>query len=500
MNVRLVRNVAWSVGSQLVLLALSLTLLRKVYRGVGGETVGLLYFSVLVGNLTAAVSEVGLAPALVREVSGRLGREPARAVRTLRTFSLVYWIAFAVLGVGLWLAAPRIAEDWLRGASASVDEIRLLGLGALLTLPRSLYLNMLRAAQRMDVTGRIEVAAAVLQQAVGLVCLSLGGGRRALLLWWSAAFAVGPLLAAWRARTVLPAGSLWPAWSPTVARENLGYTARSVLVGLVSLAQTHLDKLILSRLTPLGLLGAYGFGFGFVSRGTFFAQSVGQAALPALAERHTAEDLPALRALCRKMHDLVCLGSLAGFAAVPFLVVPLLAAVFDEAVARALHLPLSLLAFAFYLSTAGQALASVALAMGRIDIALRFNVYALLAIGPLTLLLVSRWGLVGAACSWIAYFALGLAYSLPRTVRECLGGRPREWYARLALMLGAGAAAYAPGLYLAARSGFAVRSSALGYAASSALFAAAGWSLLGREQREWVRALRRRAVAGVGGA
>jgi O-antigen/teichoic acid export membrane protein len=179
------------------------------------------------------------------------------------------------------------------------------------------------------------------------------------------------------------------------------------------------------------------------------------------------------------------------------MVLPIFGIVFTPEVARTLLVPISLLAFGFYLNGTLQIPTMVILATGRLDIALRWALVALVAIMPLTAVLVWTLGLTGAGLSWVLFQIASMAYTIPLFCRSCLGISPRAWYAHavrpIALFLGAyGGAWMVLGVFGERTPGGLV----LGYLAGTAVFMAAATALVGGELRDVARRILAREGSG----
>ena len=129
-----------------------------------------------------------------------------------------------------------------------------------------------------------------------------------------------------------------------------------------------------------------------------------------------------------KVHDLVSLGTVPLFGAIVFSALPLLALVFNGAVARTLLFPIALLCLGFYLHGTLVVPYSFSLAAGKPEISVKMNVWALFVTVPATVALVYSFGLVGASVSWVFYHLFAYAYGVPRICSECLRIPALEWY------------------------------------------------------------------------
>ena len=504
---RLTRNIAANLAGQSLLLVLGLVAVKFVFVRLGDDALGIIYFTLTLNTLLCAALDLGISSTTVRQVSAH-GPHDARYVEALvRTAATFYWLAWAVLAVALWSAAPLLVTGWVNlttlDAATATHALRVLGLGALTALPRSLYASLFGGLQRMEVSNTIDVTTGALQQLGTVVLLASGRGLLAVVYWFAVCYALG--LAAYLTLTARALGprALRPGYSADVVARNRRFSAGMTSVSILGMIHMHADKVIVSRLLPLGTLGVWGFAASVVTRVSVLTGAVGQAALPSLSALFHRGDHAGLLAQYRKIHDLVCLATVPLFAAIAFAAGPLLAALFDREIAAMLAAPVVLLCVGSYMSATLTIPYFVTLAVGRPGIAVQANVLALVAVLPVTALLVWKLGLLGAGLAWIAYQAFMYAYSVPRVCAECLATPARRWYAHVLTIAALALATYgviaALGRLAVPDAGIGAR--AAGYAIATAAFGAGAMKVMAGETRAVLaRRWRSRAAAAGAGA
>jgi O-antigen/teichoic acid export membrane protein len=218
--------------------------------------------------------------------------------------------------------------------------------------------------------------------------------------------------------------------------------------------------------------------------------AIAQAAFPSLAELHRLGDQRVLLNQYWRLQEVVSFTTAAVFAVAPFATPPVFRLLFGPAEADAMFLPCTLLALGFYMNSTLNLPYMLALAVGRPGIPLALNAWALLAVLPLTVLLVRLWGLDGAALSWVVYHIFAYLYFVPRVCNECADGRIGGWYLIVARFLATAVTIYAVAWLVAvAAAGPSALWLAVAYGAGTAVYAAAGWRLLSEEVRVRLRAL-----------
>lgn len=495
------RNAISNILGQAGLMVLGFVAIRFVFRLMGTDAVGIILFTLTLSTVLTAVLELGICATTVREVSSHINDDAAYVQRLIQTASTFYWVAYVVLAAAVWVAAPRVVAHWIHLEAleprVAVETIRLLCAGALTAIPRSLYASVLRGMQRMDVSNAIDVGANLVQQAGIIVVLNFGGEIRSVAVWMSLSFVSSVALYAGAVRRWAPRGALRPGVSPDVVRRNRDYSLRMMWISLLSVVQLQADKLVVSKLLPLGSFGVYSFGYTAVSRGgALFSGAIVQAAFPALSERFRRGGSAAVTPEFSNLQDLVLFLGVPIFAAVPFASTPVLSIVFDPAIASLMLAPMTWIAVGFYMNGVMNVPYIFSVASGRPDITARANTVALFVVLPATVALIYAFGLIGAGFSWVVYHIFSYGYTIPRICRECLNLPVSAWYREFAISTGAGIVAYGTAwLGLRQSNATGLGAIVLSYAAGTAAFATISWIVFRGTGRPSVAQALRRGLA-----
>jgi O-antigen/teichoic acid export membrane protein len=485
---RLSKNILYNLAGQGLLLILSFVAVRFIFRGLGGDAVGIIYFAQTMSTMLFAVLEMGIGSTTIREVSAHIGAEPDYIRDFIRTGSLLFWAAYVLLALVIFALAPLLVHDWihLKGldSTTAVRATRILGVAFILVLPKSFYASVLRGLQRMDLTNLIDVGASATLQFGIIVALFLGGDLLVVARWMAGATVLGLLAYLLMSARLISWHAMVPGFSLQVVRRNFHYASRMAFVSLLGTVQTQADRAVASKFLPLGAFGYYAFAYSMVAKGALVTGAVAQAALPALCELYKAGDRQALMSQYRKLHDLLCSATLPIFAAVVFASVPLFKYVLNAEAARMLLLPTAFLAIGFFMNGTLNSPYVVSLAVGRPDIAARLNFYALFAVLPVTIVLVYFFGLAGAGFSWVFYHLFGYAYGARRICRECLQISPWGWYLHVIKFIGCGVLTYGAAWAFQHHAwGDSIPGLVGSYLAGSAVFAALAYYFIGEELR-----------------
>ena len=489
MSSRLRRNVLYTVAGQGLILALGIVAVRSIYGGIGGDALGVFFFATIIGNMASAALDLGIATTVIRQVASASGPASRDVEDLLRTAALYFWALYGIVVGVLALSAGAIAEGWLSIDTITqpdaVPSLTVLGCAALLTLPRSLYGSVFKGLQEMGVPNAIDVAATVVQQTAILLVVGAGGGL------WAVSLAVAGSAILWTVSYVvaaarcLPARALVPGFHLSAFRTNRRYAFRMMGVSLLAMVHMQSDKVIASRFLSLATFGMYSFAFGSINRAMLLTSAVSQAALPSLTALVARGERAAMLAQYHRLHQLLIVAMAIVFGAVPFALPPLFGWMFGVDEAMAMVLPGTLVALGFYMNSTLNMPYVLSLAMGKPEIALASNAWALVGVLPVTAALVWQWGAVGAGASWVLYNLFTIAVVIPRISRECTQEPTSRWLGEIARLASPALLIY--GSTWAALDAIgrpAVVELTIGYLASTLAYLAIGWTMLSRDERQ----------------
>ncbi len=498
---KLSRNLIFNVVGQGLALALSFVAVKFIFKQLGDDIFGIIYFNITLTTVVTAALELGVLATSSREVALHSDSEPGYIVSLIQTASLLYWSFGILILAGVVISAPILVERWINlratDAGTATTVIRILSISTMVVLPRSLYTSLFRGRQRMALNNIIDLTTTITQQ-LGIVALLKVGADVFMVAGWISVSVVMGLVA-----YVVVAGRMfgWRALIPMlnlgVVRRNARYTSLMMANSLLSLVYTQADKVVVSKLLPVADFGLYGFASATVGRAGFMAGAIGQAAFPSFSKLFAAGEHEALIRQFRKLQELVCFVTAPMFAAMCFAAVPLYTYLFNSSVAGRLLLPTILLAVGFYMNSVLNPPFMLSFAVGKPQIIVRANVLALFLVLPVTVLLIAAYGLTGAAASWMFYNLFAYAYIVPKICRESLQISVWSWYGRVLESGGLAVITYGLSWLLIARAGsFSLGTLSVAYIAGSLVFAVSAYFLIDKDLRNTfvllIRSLRAR--------
>jgi O-antigen/teichoic acid export membrane protein len=493
------RNIVANLVGQVFVLLMSFAGTRYVFHGLGGDALGMIIFTLTLAAVLRSVLEFGVCSLVVREVAAHRADEPDYVNDVIRTGSFAYWLGFAVLTAGIWMAAPSIVWFWIHLKSVdhvvAIRVVRILGGAAFLALPRALYASILRGLERMELNNAVDMVTSALQQCGTIAIVALGGSLVEVSCWVAGCFIASICFYLITLTQILPARAFLPCWAPSVIERNRSFSGKMMWVSMLSLAHTESDKILVSRFLPISATGYYGFAANVTNRAAIVTASIAQAAFPSLSKAISESGLNAAKSQYRKLHDLICFCTAPVFAGIAFAAPWLFTYIFDARVARTLIQPTMLLCVANYLNATLNMPYMMSLASGKPEIAVKSASMGLCITFPGSIFLVYRFGLSGAGWSWVFYQIFACLYAVPDFCEECLQMSVAAWYWHLGRILILIAGTYgSTGALLAVWGVTSLEGVTIGYLAGSTGFLIGAYALVGEELRQALLGFGRRSL------
>lgn len=427
------RNVAagivgygWTSVLQLVATPILLALL-------GPESFGLVGFYMAAQGVSQ-VFDLGLSPTINREMArASVGHNAEEAHDFLRTVERGYWLIGLVVGLVVIGVGPLLVSHWTATSGLATTAIHrdllLIALLIAVQWPITLYEGGLTGLQRIATLHLVGIVMRTAGVAAGLALLYFG--HRDLSWYFLAMAAAGFVHAIVLARLLRRA--LPPASRP--ARFDLAtvygvwrFAAGMSVLLLLSAVLTHTDKLVLSRLLPLGSYGYYTLA-GLMSSGLYvLVLPVFYALFPLLSGRVASGDATGEREtyhLGAQSHAVLVVpaGAVIALFATDILIV------WTGSVETAQHAAqvARLLVIGTALNGLMSAPYALQLAHGNTRLGIWLHVGLITLFVPAVVIAASLHGAAGAAAVWIGLNALYVAVGVPLTHRLLLRGQTLTW-------------------------------------------------------------------------
>ena len=423
---------AWSFISVYLFIPLYLKFL-------GIEAYGLVgFYSTLSGVLILA--DMGFTATLNREMA-RLSvrQDSAGEMRDLlRTYESVYLcISSAVAGL-IWVLAPLIAERWLRSKTLPSNEIataiRLMGVAIALQMPSGLFTGGLMGLQRQVWANSLQVAWGIFRGIGAVLILWLISPTIfAFVLWQLISNAIYCFLvrfSLWRALSFSPAQP-HPHFKWQVFRNTWRYAAGMAGMSAIGILLIQTDKLAVSKMMSLEILGYYTLAGALASVPLLLASPIVSAVFPRLTGLVAIGDCNGLIQLYHRTSELVAVAIIpAGLTLALFSGDFILAWTGSAAAARQAGLVASLLLGGQLMQALTVVPYYLALAHGNIRLNLQIGIASVVLITPLLIYLIMKYGVVGAGFSWLVMNLCTLPPYMYFFHRRFLPGELRRWCLR----------------------------------------------------------------------
>jgi O-antigen/teichoic acid export membrane protein len=429
---KLSKNILYNLFGQGLVLVIGFVAVKYIFHRLGGEALGIIYFISTLNAVLSSVLEMGIFSTTVREISTYFELDKNYTKDLIRTFSFFYWSVYILAGLIIFFMSPFFVNRWIHldtmAPATAINIIRILGISAILVLPSSFYASLIRGLQRMEFTNLIDVITIGLQQFGAFLILILGGGLFPVVYWLAIIYILRVIIYLLFSVHFFSFSALIPKFSFYVIKRNFKFASQTTLISIFATIHTQTDKLIISKLLPIGILGYYSFAYNSVSRGLLLSDAISGAAYPSFSALYKAGQKDDLISQYHKLQDLVCFGLLPIFAFIPFISLPLFSYLFNKEIAHLLLLPITFLSLGFYMNGTVTIPYRFSLAAGKPEITAKMNFYALFIVLPATAILIHFFGLSGAGFSWVFYHIFAYTYGVPRICKECLGIKVKDWH------------------------------------------------------------------------
>jgi O-antigen/teichoic acid export membrane protein len=401
---------------------------------IGVEGYGLVGFFTMI-SAVLMILDGGFGSAASRELAkAHTADKEARLSDLIRTLEWIFWGLALLLGIGLILLAPWVANSWLNvqqmKSSVATDAVRLMGAALILQWPTAFYRGCIIGLQRQIGLNTISACMATARGAGGVIVLwGIAPTIRAFFAWQVVAaflnvFALRRFL--WHA---MPTRVEGPQFRMNSVREVGSFAAAVGSTNVLSLVLTQLDKVILSKVLPLTLFGDYTLAATISSLIFQFIGPVFNAFYPRITQvvsnGREREIAPLYHRACETM----------ALSVVP---ISMLMIFFGRDIVwiwthnARLADDISIVVACLAVGTMFNGLMTIPYALQLANAWTMFafwqNIIAVCLLAPLTYFLATRFGLIGAAAVWPLLNLGYVIFSAPIMYRRLLRAEMRHWY------------------------------------------------------------------------
>lgn len=387
-----VTNARWVGAIQCARVAVQFASLAILSRLLTPQDFGLVALSMVVTNFAMLIRDLGTAAAIIQR--------PNLDARTIDTAFWSNCLVGLLLGLGIYLAAPRLASAF--AAEALEPLLRVAALAFPVLGSTIVHQALLERSSRFALVARIEITAVLAGFTVAIVSAWLGAGAFALILQMLTVAAVSALqfwlTADWRPRL---------RWALAEVRGLWRFSGRLFGFNLLNYFARNADAMIVGRMLGAASLGPYSLAYRIMlfplHNLTFVAQ---RALFPVMSRRQ--EELPRVADMYLRTLSVIAFFTAPLMAGLFVLREPFVRVVLGEQWLLVAQI-IAWLAPVGFLQSIVSTAGSVFMALGRTDVLFRLGVVGT-ALQVTAFTLGVRWGVQGvAAC----YLAANLVMAIP---------------------------------------------------------------------------------------
>jgi len=429
-------NIFSNYVSQILVAALGIFLLPKCAQYMGYEAYGLVGFYG-VAQAWFQFLDLGLSPTLGRQVARYKGGA-ATADNTVEIFRVLVSIAFFLVLIGAFLVfvfTHKIATNWLKSDGLSFymieNSLYLMIPIFSLRLLSSLYKSALNGFEDFVWLAKFNSIIAIFRFAVIVPVLAVVSASPYMFFSYQIFISALELLfAVYRLNQLLPIESkiFFTKIKLSGFKSDIKFALSVSITGAVWVAATQTDKLILSKILPLGIYGYFTLAIAAANGILILTNPISNALIPRLTLLHSSKSDTEFRSLYRNGSQLTSVIAAAVVVFIAFFSNQILwvwSGNKDLATSMSLVLTLYVLGNGFLVASSFQYY--VQLAHGQMKLHLIFNIVYLMLMIPLLFFATRLYGVVGAGWVWLFLNAATLAFWVPYVHKRYLPGVHFRW-------------------------------------------------------------------------
>ncbi len=397
-----------------------------------------------IATIVAAAVSLGLGSGFQHFLSFYRGRREPTLLRFLLRGSLISSAVVAVIGFSIVFASANLLGAVLFRSGAYRSAIELVSLYAGLSTALAILQGVVLGLQQFVLYAVRSIVTYTATYGGAVIFLNLWPGVRSIVAGWCLGAGVGCALygvAVLRGGISTPVGERRPGPESLPAmplyRSVLLYSLPVFASTVITTSATYVDRLVLASVSDLASVGFYNYTLLFVGGSLIVTGPFNTVLLPRISELFGRKDRVSIRSVARTSITLVVLlyvpFALAIAALGPFLLGVLVGHAFVQD-----SLPLAVLLSITAAAIPYTILGSLAAGIRRTPVLLRAAAGALAANAVLSILLVPRIGILGAALGnsamyWTPLFVLAVELRGTGLVTIDLRSIARIWSASLAM-------------------------------------------------------------------
>ena len=370
------RNITANIIGQGILMILSLISTRLIFKGLGSDVLGVIYFSMTVTSFVITLSDMGVSHTITREIAANRHKDAGYVTALIGSTSVLAWSAYLLFTLVV-IAAPLLVNQWLQISKiepSTILSFQIISAALLLAIPRTLYSSMISGYERLDLWNLTNIITVGFQQLGLIAVLGWGGGLHHVAIWYAISGVAGLVIFA--AIAVRLSG--FRAWRMSyqwpVIKKNIRFGSHLFINSMVGYFLYQIDRCTISRFLPVKMLGYYGVAQSLASKCGMVPGAVASAAFPALSTGVGNRERAEWIGQYNKLQDFCCYVIIPASAAVAMVGIVVMALVFNYEIVKAAWLPLLFLSVGQLLLGLQYVPYMLSIAMKKPELSLRANI------------------------------------------------------------------------------------------------------------------------------
>lgn len=388
-------------GTWIVVLTVVITPLQV--RLLGMEAYG---FIGLIAVLQVVMNtlDFGLSSTVTQAVAADRSNKFESTCDLINSVATMYWGLAILIAVLLWSCSDWVTSHWLKPALLDATTVAM-GMQAIavflaLRWPVAFYTGLISGMQRMDILNVIKSGTATVRLLGGIAVLLVIPELMAFLIWFVISAVLEIAVYVIVSRILFFGLAIRPYFSLASIRKVWKFSVAMAAISAMAMLLTQLDRLIVSKLFSLEVLGYYSLAYNTAIGISLLQTAINSASFPAFSEAHSRRQPEILL----RRYDKIC--QLMGYAiALPCFVLiffgyDILCLWIDADAAAGASVAMAILALGFYLNAMVSNAYIMSIAQKQPWLPLKVNVVALLLYIPVLFWLTNETGINGAAACW----------------------------------------------------------------------------------------------------
>ncbi len=406
----------------------------------------------MISALLSSVLDMGLSKTTIYEIASNYKSDPNYIKKLMQTFSFIYWFVYIFVIILYIFFLHKIVNSWIKLTTMdhrlAYKVLMILGITSLLSIPKTFISSIFIGFQRMEFNNLIDVCTAICQQ-LGVIFLLVSGKNIIFIAYWLGFINVLRILIyIFFVSKLVSITSIFPIFFIDIIKRIKGYSLKMMLSSMILVIHKQIDKIMISKLLPIGVLGIYSFAYNSIGKSTLVSEAISKAVFPEFANLSSKKFSKKLTKLFFTLQDCLIFLTPPIFVFVIYFSDLIFKLILNSHEAKILQLPIILLCISFYLNVTLRLLRTYSFATNKPNYIIKSDTIALFLITPITILLIIYKGIIGASFSWILFYLVGSLVIVPKVYSIEFSRSGLKWFKSVITSIILSLLVYIPGWFI----------------------------------------------------